>query len=417
MLLAERTTEDVSELSGDVCAALDAVITFAGCIDPTEVRDDDRMAVVAQLARLRSVIDSIEAQLLCGLERAQTTVTVTGHSTARWMSNETGIPHAAAKGRLNVARKLHDHFDAVHAALSEGRISFAHAKAIVDAANPRILDQLVAIQDQLVKIAEAADRFERFHRELQSIVNLLDQDGAFDPNGETQRNRLAFRFDPDGVRIDGKLVGASAAAVKETLNRIADELFKQRCPDEPGLTRPQLLAEALIELCRRGTAHGTSGRIPQADITLIINADDLSTAVTHDGQTIDGGSLKRACCDADITTVTVDGDGQPLNVGRTRRLATDAQRRAAMVRDGGCVFPGCDMPVNWCDLHHVIEWQNGGATDLDNLACLCRRHHGLTHSAGWGMEPTERPGHFKWTTPTGRTLHSQHDPPGTRVDT
>ena len=118
--------------------------------------------------------------------------------------------------------------------------------------------------------------------------------------------------------------------MKETLNRIADELFKQQCPDEPGLIRPQLMAEAIIELCRRGTANGNTGRIPQADITLIVNADDLSTAFTPDEQTTDGSSLKPACCDAIITTVTIDDRGQPLNVRRARRLAAHAQRRAAM---------------------------------------------------------------------------------------
>lgn len=411
MFLAGQTPENEPSSLGGGHPVLDTVVALTVGVDVSEIAEDECMAFVSQLAQVRAVFDATETQVLCRMERAQTTVVETGHTTARWLSNETGRPHAATKCRVHVSRKLHDHFDTVQTALGEGRISFAHAKAIVDAANPRILDQLVEIQDQLVKIAEAADRFERFHRELQSIVNLLDQDGAFDPNGETQKNRLAFRFDPDGVRIDGKLVGASAAAVKETLNRIADERFKQQCPDEPALTRPQLLAEALIELCRRGTANGTSGRIPQADITLIIHADDLSTAVTPDGQAIDGSSLNRACCDADITTVTINDDGQPLNVGRTRRLATDAQRRAAMVRDGGCVFPGCDIPTNWCDLHHVTEWQDGGATDLDNLACLCRRHHGLTHSNGWNMQSTGPPGKFAWTTPTGRTLHSQHDPP------
>ena len=81
---------------------------------------------------------------------------------------------------------------------------------------------------------------------------------------------------------------------------------------------------------------------------------------------------------------------------------------AVPVRDGGCVFPGCGMPVNWCDLHHIIEWQSGGSTDITNMVCLCRRHHGITHSQGWHMEPTGPPGHFQWTTPTGKTLHSQH---------
>ncbi|HIW67789.1 MAG TPA: HNH endonuclease, partial [Candidatus Dietzia merdigallinarum] len=28
-----------------------------------------------------------------------------------------------------------------------------------------------------------------------------------------------------------------------------------------------------------------------------------------------------------------------------------------------------------CDAHHLIAWLLGGATDLENLTLLCRRHH------------------------------------------
>ena len=40
------------------------------------------------------------------------------------------------------------------------------------------------------------------------------------------------------------------------------------------------------------------------------------------------------------------------------------------VRDGGCAFPGCGTPSGWCDAHHIVHWNDGGPTDLDNLI-LC----------------------------------------------
>jgi hypothetical protein len=72
------------------------------------------------------------------------------------------------------------------------------------------------------------------------------------------------------------------------------------------------------------------------------------------------------------------------------------------------VFPGCDAPSAWCDSHHVVHWADGGPTSADNLASLCRHHHGVTHRKGWTM--TVDPHHeqrFCWTRPDGTVLRSQ----------
>ncbi|HEX2374653.1 MAG TPA: HNH endonuclease signature motif containing protein, partial [Actinomycetota bacterium] len=74
-----------------------------------------------------------------------------------------------------------------------------------------------------------------------------------------------------------------------------------------------------------------------------------------------------------------------LEVGRTSRVVQPAQRVALAVRDNGCVFPGCDRPLGWCEAHHVRHWLHGGPTDLGNLALLCRAHHRAVHEGGWRL--------------------------------
>jgi hypothetical protein len=76
---------------------------------------------------------------------------------------------------------------------------------------------------------------------------------------------------------------------------------------------------------------------------------------------------------------------QPLDVGRNTRVIQPAQRSALAVRDRGCVFPGCQRPLAWCDGHHLWHWVDGGPTDLDNLALLCRAHHRSVHEGGWQL--------------------------------
>jgi 5-methylcytosine-specific restriction protein A len=73
-----------------------------------------------------------------------------------------------------------------------------------------------------------------------------------------------------------------------------------------------------------------------------------------------------------------------------------------MVRDGGCVFPGCDRKPKWCDAHHLKPWEDDGPTDLDNGCLLCRRHHTLIHHRGWTLERAAGTGTFTATSPDGR---------------
>jgi HNH endonuclease len=97
---------------------------------------------------------------------------------------------------------------------------------------------------------------------------------------------------------------------------------------------------------------------------------------------------------------------QPLDVGRASRVITPAQRSALVVRDGGCVFPDCDRSLAWCEGHHLVHWLDGGPTDLENLALVCRAHHRAIHEGGWQL--TRGPdGHLTATPPTTPTHRRQ----------
>ena len=89
---------------------------------------------------------------------------------------------------------------------------------------------------------------------------------------------------------------------------------------------------------------------------------------------------------------------------------TEAQRRWGRARDRHCRHPGCRNTVGRTDLDHVIPHAEGGATDCDNLCCLCRRHHRLkTHAPGWIFR-LDADGALLVTTPSGVTRISR--PPG-----
>ncbi|MEZ5183238.1 MAG: HNH endonuclease signature motif containing protein [Acidimicrobiales bacterium] len=51
-----------------------------------------------------------------------------------------------------------------------------------------------------------------------------------------------------------------------------------------------------------------------------------------------------------------------------------------LASDGGrCYWPGCDAPAHRCQIDHLIGWEQGGATDIDNLGPICGFHNRLKH--------------------------------------
>ena len=92
---------------------------------------------------------------------------------------------------------------------------------------------------------------------------------------------------------------------------------------------------------------------------------------------------QRLSCDTSLVHIRRDTKGDVLDVGRKTRTIPPSIRRALAARDTGCRFPGCTS--HRCDAHHVQHWSDGGATSLDNLVLLCRRHHHAVHEGGFSV--------------------------------
>jgi HNH endonuclease len=103
-------------------------------------------------------------------------------------------------------------------------------------------------------------------------------------------------------------------------------------------------------------------------------------------------AARRIACDAGIIPAVLGTASQTLDVGRQSRLATGPLRRALVLRDRGCAFPGCDRPPRWTDAHHIQHWSDGGPTDLSNLLLLCGHHHRLVHHSEWRVRINPKDG-------------------------
>ena len=125
---------------------------------------------------------------------------------------------------------------------------------------------------------------------------------------------------------------------------------------------------------------------PRHQIVIVASADVISGRDPQGRCEIPGigpiplSELERLACDAELFGVLFSGEGEPLWHGRGERTATDAQRRALVARDGGCVLCA-DEPAR-CEAHHVKPWAkpSEGPTDIDNLALLCGTCHRRLHN-------------------------------------
>ncbi|MFZ4515102.1 MAG: DUF222 domain-containing protein [Acidimicrobiia bacterium] len=94
--------------------------------------------------------------------------------------------------------------------------------------------------------------------------------------------------------------------------------------------------------------------------------------------------MERLACTPQIGRVLTRGQSEVLDLGRQVRIASSAQRRAVNARDRGCVWPYCKRPPAMCEVHHLVPWQHGGDSNVDNLALLCGHHHTRVHQ-GWKL--------------------------------
>jgi hypothetical protein len=78
-----------------------------------------------------------------------------------------------------------------------------------------------------VALAETTT-FPRWRAEVRGIVELLDEDGAHDPNDDLARNKLSVADTIDGVTfLSGQFVGEHAVGVTTAIDLKADELFRR----------------------------------------------------------------------------------------------------------------------------------------------------------------------------------------------
>jgi Domain of unknown function (DUF222) len=107
---------------------------------------------------------------------------------------------------------------------------------------------------------------------------------------------------------------------------------------------------------------------------------------TTSGITVHPHDALRAALVGHVRRIVVDADGVTIDQGRRRRLFAGAAREAAMVLIRTCEHPGCELPAEWCDIDHAVEWAQGGSTDQINARVRCGPHNAEKSRKQWRSE-------------------------------
>ena len=122
------------------------------------------------------------------------------------------------------------------------------------------------------------------------------------------------------------------------------------------------------------------------------------------------GVIRRLADSAKVQAVLTLGPWRAVSVGRTKRTLPPWLRTALTGIHGHCRGPDCDLPVAWCDAHHVTAWDDGGDTDLNHTIPACRRHHQTLTLGTWTATYDSDTGACTWTGPQAQTI-TTHPPP------
>lgn len=333
--------------------------------------------------------------------------------------------------RLARAGALAAEHPSVAAAWAAGIITSDHVDAVARGVGPLRPDELAAV------VGELASRWGELSPAgvagfMAAAVRLLHPPPDPDPDeaGEYESRSLSFAVLGDSVVLAGTLPRVEGEAVIAAVEAFAERL-RSEADHVPASARR---ADGLVALVNAAHASGsipTRGGLPvSVSVTLDTTLVGDTVWTTSRGHTLTDAEARFTACDAMVTPIVIDtgrcpdtiadlivegqgasagsspqggGPGSaariaalaatllgtriPLAVGRTARTATPAQRRALATRDRGCIIPGCGIPAEACQTHHVQDWAAGGPSDLPNLALLCWAHHRQVDLGMWTIQP------------------------------
>ncbi|RAO24762.1 uncharacterized protein MED15_00520 [Micromonospora noduli] len=387
---------------------------ISACVDAAAwaLPEHELIAALDAAHRLQQRLAAVTLTLIREVDGRGTARTQGASCTAVWLRERLRLTVPAARRLVDLATVLDTGNPGIRQALADGHLSLDQARVITDtAATVQATAGTQAADKAVSLLTDWASQFDPTHlRKLGTRIldhvapDIADAAAQAALDAEARRaardRHLTLSEQTDGrLRLTGTLDTETAGLLRAAI----DPLTAPSGPDDsrsPGQRRHDALAEVCRLALRTGELPDSGGDSAQLVVTTTYDAltRQLSSGTLDTGLSLSPETVRRLACDATILPTVLGGTGQILDVGRQRRLITGPLRRALVLRDRGCAFPGCDRPPRWCHAHHIHHWADGGPTSLSNAVLLCGHHHRHLH-------------HSDWTVQLGRDGHPEFVPP------
>jgi hypothetical protein len=364
--------------------------------------DNDNEALVRSIDAEHARIAAAQRRMLrliAQADRRKRWVEDGARDTAHWLSMRYGISYWKAQRWISAAHAL-ESLPNVSDALASGELHLDKTVELTRFATPETESRLLIWAGGVScgAIRRKADVATRRTRE-----DLVDV--------ERSRSLTWWTFD-EGRRfgLQGELPSAQGVVVARALDRLARDVPVM--PDEEGPTGTEARrADALVALCSTGSRpHDEPDRATVVVHARIDGIDgELEECEIEDGSAIDADAVRRLACNARRQTIVEDESGLPVRLGRVTRDPPAWMVRHLKYRDGECRFPGCGSK-RFTQAHHIVWWEQGGRTDLENLVLVCSFHHRLVHEYGWRVR-RDADGTVSWFRREGEPYRSGPPPP------
>jgi hypothetical protein len=291
-------------------------------------------------------------------------------------------------------------------AVTEGVVSVPAAEAIRAGLDGAAADPVLIAEATELLCAEAAtldpDRLQKRAREVRDE---LDEAGIAGREAILRGRRSLRRLDlRDGMkRLIWDYDPLTAGVVDEIYDRATsprrggprfvdpDQKARADALESDDRTTEQIASDAFTELLRHAAELPNDVLLGKGApaVRVLVPAADLAAGTGHgviegSNEAISIGTVQTLACAYGTQTALLDSLGNVLDLGREQRLYSRHQRVALAIRDGGCLWTGCERPPTWCEAHHIDHYvRDHGRTDLDRGVLLCKHHHLKLHNEHW----------------------------------